>query len=140
MPKQTRKSVLKQFLGERVAFELVQSELNGIYQEMDKLCKRAPSELITKLQLKVVNSVIGKVKQLLSGDLIIEEVSIFVAAGDNPEYRDVLTILRQLLQGMDRCKEGPWRYLWDSAFKDELEEHDIDEADVIPFFQKNVND
>lgn len=138
MPKRTRKSELKQFLGERVAFDLVQSELNGIYQEMDKLCKRAPSELITSLQLKVVNSSIERAKQLLSGDLIIEEVSIFVAAGDNPEYRDVLTILRQLLQGMDRCKEGPWRYLWDSAFENELEEHDIDNADAISFFPRDL--
>lgn len=89
---------------------------------------------MTNLQLKIVNSFILKAKQLLEGDPIIDEIAIFVAAGDNPEYRDVVTILRQITQGLERFKERKGSYLWDGDFDDELMENTLDEEDATPFF------
>jgi len=88
----------------RPAFDMLESELSGLYEEMDKLAKKAPNEPVTDLQLKILNNLIRKAKYLLSKDTIINEVEIFVAAGNNPEYRDVLVVLRQIRQGMDRYK------------------------------------
>lgn len=88
----------------RPAFDMLASELSGLYEEIDKLAKKAPNEPATDLQLKILNNFIRKAKYLLSKDTIINEVEIFVAAGNNPEYRDVLVVLRQIRQGMERYK------------------------------------
>jgi len=57
-----------------------------------------------------------------------------VAAGDNPEYRDVVTVLRQIIQGLERFKDHTYSSLWHDDFEDELLENEIDEDDAIPFF------
>jgi hypothetical protein len=89
----------------RYAYKLLKSELDGIYEEIDKLCKKAPREPASDLQTKVVNRLIKRNKRFLVGDSMIDEMSSFIPAGDNPEYRDVLTVLRQLRQGLSRFHE-----------------------------------
>ena len=130
MPKRSRATELKEGLGQKQAYELIHSEGLGLYDEIDKLCKKAPSEMATPLQVTVVNGFINRAKQLLQGDPIINEVSSFVPAGDNPEYRDVLTVLRQITQGLQRFKVHN-TYLWEEDFEDELAEHSIDDDDAI---------
>jgi hypothetical protein len=82
--------------------ELLRSVLAGLYDEIDKLTKKAPADEITELGLRQVNAVITGVKELLAGDPFIDAIDPFVPAGENPEHRDVLLILRQLKQGLDR--------------------------------------
>lgn len=134
MPKRTRATELKEYLGRKQAFALVHSEALGLYDEMDKLCKKAPSEMATALQVNVVNRFIERAKQLLQGDPIIDDVTAFVPAGDNPEYRDVLTVLRQITQGLQRF-EGNNSYLWDEGFEEELAENDIEDTDAISLWK-----
>lgn len=126
---------LKELLGIRLACELLESELEGLYDEMDKLAKKAPTETVTNLQLRVVNSFVQKAKKLLAGDTIIDEITVFVAAGDNPEYRDVITVLRQIKQGLERFRGGgKYSYLWEQYFENQLSEHEIEDEEATPFF------
>jgi hypothetical protein len=78
------------------------SVLAGLYDEIDKLAKKAPADEITELGLRQTNSVISAAKEFLAGDPFIDEITPFVPAGENPEYRDVLLVLRQLKQGLAR--------------------------------------
>ena len=106
---QERVEQLRRGMQMKEAYHVLQSEIAGLYDEMDKLAKKAPNEPVTNLQLKIVNSFIRKAKLLLTGDNIIDEVEIFVSAGDNPEYRDVVTVLRQVRQGLERFKRSEER-------------------------------
>jgi poly-D-alanine transfer protein DltD len=108
---------------------MLQSEIAGLYDEMDKLAKKAPNEPVTNLQLKIVNSFIRKAKFLLTGDNIIDEVEIFVSAGDNPEYRDFVTVLRQIRQGLDKFKSNN-RFIFNDAFRNECQLNDLEFEDV----------
>lgn len=116
---QERKEALRIGMQRKQAYNMLQSELTGLYDEMDKLTKKAANEPITPLQLKIVNNLIRKAKHLLTGDTIIGEVEVFVAAGDNPEYRDVVTVLRQIRQGMERYKSSH-SFIFSGSFTSEL--------------------
>jgi hypothetical protein len=126
---QKRGEELRQGLRMKQAYAMLFSEMTGLYDEMDKLAKKAPNEPVTNLQLKVLNSFIKKAKHLLSGDTIINEVEVFVAAGDNPEYRDAVTVLRQIRQGLERFKAKD--YVFTKSFKDELLEYEVDDEEEL---------
>ena len=90
---------------EKHNYETVDSVLHGLYDEIDKLCKKAPAEPATDLAVEEINRVIGAVKELLQGDPFIANIKPFVPAGENPELRDALMVLRLLMQGMRRHSE-----------------------------------
>ncbi len=115
------------------AYHMLVSEVTGLYDEMDKLAKKAPNEPVTNLQLRVLNKFVTKAKHLLVGDTIIDEVEIFVAAGDNPEYRDAVTVLRQVRQGLERFKAND--FIFTERFKAEIVECEIeDDAELSDYF------
>ena len=136
MAKQSRTTLLKTWLGIKLAHGMLESEATGLYGEMDKLAKKTPVETVTDLQLGAINNLITKSKELLSEDIIIAEVTIFVPAGDNPQYRDVVTVLRQVMQGLKRYREHTAKFFWSEDFEDELSEYNFDEEDAKPFFTK----
>lgn len=82
--------------------ELLQSVTHGLYEETDKLSKKAPAEQVTELLLEQVNQVIGETKQLIKNDPYVQRLNQFVPAGDRPEHRDVVVILRMVLQALQR--------------------------------------
>lgn len=84
---------------------LLTSVAVGLYEETDKLSKKAPAERVTDLMLEQVNDVIRETKELIIDDTYVQRLNEFVAAGDNPELRDVLVVLRQLRQGMQRYEQ-----------------------------------
>ena len=128
-----RSDELRQGLRIKRAYGMLVSEVTGLYDEMDKLAKKAPNEPVTTLQLKIVNSFIKKAKRLLSGDTIVDEVEVFVAAGDNPEYRDAVTVLRQIRQGLERFEDVD--FVFTDAFDEELLEHEIEnDEDLSDYF------
>jgi DNA repair exonuclease SbcCD ATPase subunit len=88
----------------------LKSVLDGLYLEMDKLSKKAPADEVTELALRKVNAVIARCKELMQGDEFIDSVDVFVAAGERPEHRDVVLVLSELKQGIDRL-EGERRSL-----------------------------
>jgi len=84
---------------------LFESVSTGLYEEVDKLTKKAPAESVTDLMLDQVNDIIRETKELLSDDPYVQRLNVFVPAGDNPQLRDVVVVLRQLRQGMQRNRE-----------------------------------
>ncbi len=82
--------------------KLLESVSLGMYEEIEKLTKKAPAEQVTELALEQVNDLIGEAKELMKEDRYIQKLNQFVPAGDLPELRDVLLVLRQTRQGLER--------------------------------------
>jgi hypothetical protein len=95
----------KQQIKTRIKWEQISSELHGLYEEIDKIYKKAPEEPISDLTVENVNNLIKDTKEIIKDDPYIDRVKEFVPAGDNPEYRDVIIVLRQLRQGLNRFKQ-----------------------------------
>jgi hypothetical protein len=87
---------------EKKEWDLIASELEGLYREADKLSRKSPATKISNLELHSVNNIINQVKNFIEGDPFIDRLNEFVPAGDNPEYMEILLVLRQLVQGMNR--------------------------------------
>lgn len=111
--------------GQKGRRDQLKSVLDGLYDEMDKLSKKAPADQVTELALKRINDVIRRGKELMQGDEFIDSIEVFVAAGERPEHRDVLLVLRELRQGMQRleAEESNLR------FRASKEEWDVEEDD-----------
>jgi hypothetical protein len=82
--------------------DLLQSALLGLYDELDKLAKKAGADQVTDLALEQVNEFVRDAKALMPEDAYVQRQKEFVAAGDNPEHRDVVFVMRQLRQGLER--------------------------------------
>jgi hypothetical protein len=78
------------------------SVASGLYIEIDKLTKKAPAEEVTELVLKHVNDLIRQAKDLLKSDEYMKGLTEFIPAGNNPQYRDVIIVLRQIRHAFDR--------------------------------------
>ena len=115
---------LRKWISWRLAHELIKSDLIGLYEEVDKLVKTLPKEPITPLQLKIANDFLVRAKALLSGDTTVDQVEIFVGAAKMPEYRDVIIVLRQIRQGLERF-EAKNKFIFTSKFDDQLEEYNL---------------
>jgi vacuolar-type H+-ATPase subunit H len=85
-------------------FKILDSVSEGLYHEIDKLSKKSPIEPVTNLIVDEVNEIIKGIKEIIETDPFIKRLKLFVAAGDNPETRDVLIILKNVRQGIDRYK------------------------------------
>lgn len=81
---------------------LLDSVSQGLYDEIDKLAKKAPAEPVTDLALEQINDVIRETKQFIEADPYIQRLNEFVSAGDNPQHRDAVLVLRQIRQGLER--------------------------------------
>ncbi len=84
---------------------LLKSVASGLYEELDKLCKKAPAEPLTDLALVQANDLISEVKQLIAGDQFVQKLAEFIPAGDNPQHRDAVIVLRMIRQGLDRYEK-----------------------------------
>lgn len=92
----------------------LRSVSSALYDEIDKLNKKAPAVTISQLTLDKVNKVIRAAKDLMQGekDEFVEEIAEFVPAGDMPEYRDVVLVLGQIKAGLERfgaAHDREWR-------------------------------
>ena len=90
----------------KVEWDFIASELKGLYIEADKLGKKSPSMTVSDLELGNANHIIETVKAFLAGDAIVDRIQRFEPAGDNPEYREIVLVLRQLIQAMNRYAPG----------------------------------
>src|ERR1051325_6427729 len=115
---------LRQWISSKLAHEMIKSELSGFYDEMDKLVRILPREPITPLQLKITDDLLRKAKSLLSEDPVIDQVERFAGEASLPEYRDVIIVLRQIRQGLERF-EAKNEFIFSSQFDDQLEEYNL---------------
>lgn len=95
----------------KIEWQLIASEAEGIYIEADKLAKKFPATKITQLELDTINYIVDGIKNLLEGDRFIDRLNKFEPAGDNPEYREVVLVLRQIIQGLNRYKPTGISYI-----------------------------
>lgn len=102
--KETLQSQLTTSSAERQAVYELESVALGLYEELDKLTKKSPAESVTDFVLSQLNDVIRETKKLARSDDYVQKLNEIVAAGDNPEQRDALVMLRQARQGLDRYK------------------------------------
>jgi DNA repair exonuclease SbcCD ATPase subunit len=84
---------------------LLESVSQGLYEELDKLSKKAPAEKVTDLVLEELNEVIKDTKELIENDPYIQRLNQFVPAGDNPEHRDAVVVMKQVRQGLERFRK-----------------------------------
>lgn len=85
--------------------KLLESVSLGLYDEIDKLSKKAPAEPVTDLVLTKMNEVIRDTKELATDDPYVQRLQEFVPAGDNPQHRDAVVVMRQVRQGLDRFRQ-----------------------------------
>lgn len=85
--------------------KLLDSVSLGLYEEIDKLAKKAPAEPVTDLVLDHMNEVIRETKELVTDDPYVQRLQEFVPAGDNPQHRDAVVVLRQVQQGLARFRQ-----------------------------------
>jgi hypothetical protein len=86
----------------------------GLYDELDKLAKKWPSMPVTERQLAKANKLLAAVRELLAdeGDEFADGLEDFVPAGDMPETRDVVLVLREAKDALGRFErehEPEWR-------------------------------
>ncbi|MBV5261964.1 hypothetical protein FLX56_26535 [Synechococcus moorigangaii CMS01] len=82
--------------------KLLESVSLGLYEEIDKLSKKAPAEPVTDLVLTQMNEVIRETKELIADDPYVQRLHEFIPAGDNPQHRDAVVVMRQIRQGLER--------------------------------------
>jgi hypothetical protein len=76
---------------------------DALYEEMDKLSKKAPSAAVSDLALGRINRAIRDMRALLSAhDPYVAEIKEFVPAGTNPEVRDAVLVLQEIRAGIAR--------------------------------------
>jgi hypothetical protein len=81
------------------------SFVQGLYAEMDKLAKKSPREPISDLAMTRVNRAIRDAKALMKGyDEFSDDLAEFVPAGDNPEVRDAVLVLGEISAGLERLR------------------------------------
>lgn len=114
-------SRLQIYADNRRKHRLLESVTEGLYIEIEKLTKKAPAEQVTELALEQINDVIKDTKELLKNDPYIEKLNVFVPAGDLPQLRDTLIVLRQIKQGLQRFSNA-----WDTeSLADKLRSADL---------------
>jgi hypothetical protein len=91
-----------QLVKTRMRAEMLDSVSLGLYEELDKLTRKAPAEEVTSLLLEQANEVIREAREIGADDVYIQRLREFVPAGDMPQQRDVLLVIRQVRQGLSR--------------------------------------
>jgi hypothetical protein len=92
----------------------LQNVTSGLYDEFDKQARKWPTMPVTERQLGRVNKLLGAVRELLQAenDDFVEGLEDFVPAGDLPETRDVVLVLREANDALfrfERIHEPEWR-------------------------------
>ena len=84
--------------------------LSGMYNEIDKLCKKKPEMLLSDLKAEKINELIVPIKKFLKRENPFIEKIQLVDKEDPMELSDVIIILSQLTKGLDAYHD---KYYWD---------------------------
>ncbi len=85
----------------------VSSYVSGIYDEVSKLSIKRPTDAVSQLTVDRVNRAVRDAHELLAdeNDPFIGDIVEFVPAGDLPEGRDVVLVLRQIKDSLSRMED-----------------------------------
>ena len=92
--KQERVRIVQQ---KREQLDLLKTFHTELYNEISKLNIKAPKEQVSDYTLRKVNEHITRIKSFLPDDPYLSEIHPFEPAGDNPEYREIVLVLRQMI-------------------------------------------
>ena len=109
-----QQEVLNWLLDARERHDRLESVATGLYEELDKIARKWPTMPVTERQVAKVNKLLGAVRELLKDeeDEFADELDDLVPAGDLPETRDVVLLLRQASDALQRFEgrhQGKWR-------------------------------
>lgn len=84
--------------------EQLVSVADGLYEELEKHARKWPTMTVTKRTVERVNMLLGETRKLLEGenDDFAAGLEDIVPAGDLPETRDVVMLLREVRDALDR--------------------------------------
>ncbi len=84
----------------------LENYVNGIYDEVSKLSNKRSTEAMSERMVNRSNRAIRSAQELLKAenDPFIDEIEIFIEAGDDIEARDVVLTLRQVKDALGRMK------------------------------------
>src|SRR4029453_6105683 len=105
---------------ERVSeVEAVQSQLDGLYEEIRALASKRPNDAVNKYKLGVVNSVLRRTNTFLAGEMALEGFEQF-SEDAVPTNSDVLLVLSQYLSFLEKMRSdniqlnhGTWYWVID---------------------------
>lgn len=82
------------------------SFVEGIYSEISRLSIKWPTQPVSKRTLDQANRAISEARELMTNEKerFLDELTVFEAAGDVPEARDVTLVLRQVQDALRRMK------------------------------------
>jgi len=82
------------------------SYVDGIYDEVSKLSAKRPTDIVSARMVERANRAIKDARELLAveGDPFLDEIQLFIEAGDPTEARDVVLTLRQVKDALARLK------------------------------------
>jgi hypothetical protein len=78
------------------------SQLTGLYEEVDKLTKSKSIVPTPELLVELANGLVSDVKALAFRDTYLDRLRLFVPAGNNPNYPEILITLRVVQQSLLR--------------------------------------
>jgi hypothetical protein len=102
-----------QLRANRAKFRQLESAADGMYDEIEKLNRKWPTMNVTQHMVARTNKLLGEIRDLIKDehDLFIDGLADIVAAGDPPETRDVVLILREAKDALTRYEakhKGEW--------------------------------
>jgi hypothetical protein len=110
-------------------FEKLSGQLLGLYEEMSLLSKKNPNDAVNKFKLKFINRQLAESNALLAGKYRpYEDFEVF-SEDDVPQNSDVVFILSQYLQCMEKLradnvvyKAGNWHWYVKGEALDNVDE------------------
>ena len=99
-------------------FESLDSQLKGLYDEMQTLAKKNPNDAVNKFKLGLINNLIRRTNGFLAGEQRPFEDFAEFAEEELPSNSDVLIILSQYLSCLEKIRAdnvimvfGDWYWL-----------------------------
>jgi hypothetical protein len=92
-------------------YEQLNSVAGGLYEELDKQARKWPTMPVTARTVERVNKLLAAVRALLAdeGDDFVNDLEGIVPAGDPPEARDVVVLLREIRDALGRFRSRYYR-------------------------------
>lgn len=110
-------------MASRDRYRQLDNVVGGLYEEHDKLSRKWPTMPVTQRTVERVNKLLAATRTLLKDDEddFVDGLNDIVAAGDMPETRDVVVLLREVKDALGRFDaryQDEWRqierdYDWD---------------------------
>ncbi len=111
-------------------FEKLVGQVQGLYEEMSILSKKSPNDAVNKFKLKFINRQLSESNALLAERYKpFDDFEIF-SEDDIPQNSDVVFILSQYLQCMEKLRgdnvvfrNGSWNWHVEGGEADKVDEH-----------------